>query len=173
MKVTIVSPEKTLYEGEVEGVKLPGTLGRFEVLKGHAPIISTLVAGTVECACDEQNHNITKKNIVPCVYSFNMRKINAYEISSTCGSADIEAQAYCKSVDNATEHAYKQDIFCKNVWRKDINKHTGKYNYHDWVDGKLLTDVAVCNVGGENVQCYIEYCKWDADMKEAQFDCLK
>ena len=53
MKVTIVSPEKTLYEGEVEGVKLPGTLGRFEVLKGHAPIISTLVAGTVECISNE------------------------------------------------------------------------------------------------------------------------
>ena len=49
MKVTIVSPEKTLYEGEVEGVKLPGTL----VLKGHAPIISTLVAGTVECIGNE------------------------------------------------------------------------------------------------------------------------
>lgn len=27
MKVTIVSPEKTLFEGEVEGVKLPGTKG--------------------------------------------------------------------------------------------------------------------------------------------------
>ncbi len=53
MKVTIVSPEKTLYEGDVEGVKLPGTLGRFEVLKGHAPIISTLVAGTVECIGNE------------------------------------------------------------------------------------------------------------------------
>lgn len=49
MKVTIVSPEKTLYEGEAEGVKLPGTQGRFEVLQGHAPIISTLAAGTVEC----------------------------------------------------------------------------------------------------------------------------
>lgn len=49
MKVTIVSPEKTLYEGEAEGVKLPGTQGRFEVLQGHAPIISTLTAGTVEC----------------------------------------------------------------------------------------------------------------------------
>ena len=95
-----------------------------------------------------------------------MRKINAYEIGSACGSADIEAQAYCKSVDNSAKYAYKQDIFCKNVWRKDINKHTGKYNYHDWVDGKLLADVAVCNVGGENVKCHIEYCKWDADIKK-------
>lgn len=49
MKVIIVSPEKTLYEGEATGVKLPGTKGRFEVLEGHAPIISTLAAGKVVC----------------------------------------------------------------------------------------------------------------------------
>lgn len=49
MKVTIVSPEKTLYDAEAEGVKLPGASGRFEILQGHAPIISTLTAGTVEC----------------------------------------------------------------------------------------------------------------------------
>ena len=39
MKVTIVSPEKTLYEAEADGVKFPGALGQFEVLNGHAPII--------------------------------------------------------------------------------------------------------------------------------------
>lgn len=49
MKVSIVSPEKTLYEGEATGVKLPGEAGRFEVLENHAPIISTLAAGKVVC----------------------------------------------------------------------------------------------------------------------------
>ncbi len=49
MKVTVVSPEKTLYTGEAEGVKLPGELGRFEVLENHAPLISTLVEGRVQC----------------------------------------------------------------------------------------------------------------------------
>ena len=49
MKVTIVSPEKTLFQGEADGVKLPGAQGKFEVLNGHAPLISTLAAGTVEC----------------------------------------------------------------------------------------------------------------------------
>lgn len=39
MKVTIVSPEKILYEGDAESIKLPGTKGRFEVLNRHAPII--------------------------------------------------------------------------------------------------------------------------------------
>lgn len=49
MRVTIVSPEKTLFEGVCTGVKLPGELGSFEVLEGHAPIISTLSAGLVSC----------------------------------------------------------------------------------------------------------------------------
>lgn len=53
MKVTIVSPEKTLFEGEVDGVKLPGAQGQFEVLKGHAPLISTLTNGKVECLGNE------------------------------------------------------------------------------------------------------------------------
>lgn len=49
MKVIIVSPEKKLFEGEASGVKLPGSKGRFEVLDRHAPIISTLKEGIVEC----------------------------------------------------------------------------------------------------------------------------
>lgn len=47
MKVRIVSPETTLYDGQADSVKLPGEAGRFEVLQGHAPIISTLTQGTV------------------------------------------------------------------------------------------------------------------------------
>jgi len=49
LRVSIVSPEETLYEGEVESIVVPGEKGRFEVLRNHAPIISTLVAGSVVC----------------------------------------------------------------------------------------------------------------------------
>lgn len=47
LHVTIVSPEKTLYEGNAEGVELPGKKGRFEVLRNHAPIVSILSSGVV------------------------------------------------------------------------------------------------------------------------------
>lgn len=46
--LVIVSPERTLYEGEVRAVILPGELGKFEVLKDHAPLISSLAAGEVK-----------------------------------------------------------------------------------------------------------------------------
>lgn len=48
LKLKIVSPEKVEYTGEAESVNVPGTLGLFEILTGHAPIISSLQQGTVE-----------------------------------------------------------------------------------------------------------------------------
>jgi len=47
MKVTIVSPERTLYAGEATAVHLPGVKGNFEALDRHAPIITILAAGQV------------------------------------------------------------------------------------------------------------------------------
>lgn len=47
--ITIVSPEKTLFSGEAEVVKVPGVKGAFEILANHAPIISILGKGKVEC----------------------------------------------------------------------------------------------------------------------------
>ncbi len=48
LKLKIVSPERVEFTGEVESVKVPGTRGEFEILKDHAPIISTLQHGKVE-----------------------------------------------------------------------------------------------------------------------------
>ncbi len=48
LKLKIVSPEKIEFTGEVESVLVPGTLGSFEILNDHAPIISSLQTGIVE-----------------------------------------------------------------------------------------------------------------------------
>ncbi len=47
MKLTIVSPEKKIFEGVANSVTVPGTKGAFEILENHAPIISSLQAGKV------------------------------------------------------------------------------------------------------------------------------
>ena len=47
MYLEIVSPEATLFSGEVESVIVPGTAGSFQMLNNHAPIVSTLKEGTV------------------------------------------------------------------------------------------------------------------------------
>jgi len=47
MTLEILTPDKKVYEGEVTAVTVPGTLGSFQILKDHAPIISTLEDGPV------------------------------------------------------------------------------------------------------------------------------
>ena len=49
----IISPERTLVHESVGSVELPGTLGRFEVLKDHAPLISSLEKGSIVYKMDE------------------------------------------------------------------------------------------------------------------------
>lgn len=45
MLLEIITPEKKVFQGEVNSVQFPGTNGKFEVLNNHAPIISTLTKG--------------------------------------------------------------------------------------------------------------------------------
>ncbi|MCR5548609.1 MAG: F0F1 ATP synthase subunit epsilon [Bacteroidales bacterium] len=47
LTVRILTPEGTLFEGAAEAVFLPGMKGAFEVLPGHAPLISTLDRGEI------------------------------------------------------------------------------------------------------------------------------
>lgn len=48
MLLEIITPDKKIYAGEVSSVSVPGTDGRFQLLESHAPIISTLLNGTVK-----------------------------------------------------------------------------------------------------------------------------
>ena len=47
IRLEIITPEETIVSTDVCKVFLPGTIGPFEVLKDHAPIISSLEAGTI------------------------------------------------------------------------------------------------------------------------------
>lgn len=48
MFLEIITPDKKLFTGEVKLIQVPGTKGSFEILKNHAPIISTLEQGTIK-----------------------------------------------------------------------------------------------------------------------------
>tara|TARA_B100000767_G_scaffold222827_1_gene211612 strand:- start:3966 stop:4244 length:279 start_codon:yes stop_codon:yes gene_type:complete len=48
MYLEIISPEATLFSGDVESLSVPGTDGSFQVLENHAAIVSTLVNGKIE-----------------------------------------------------------------------------------------------------------------------------
>ncbi len=45
---SLVSPERELFNGDVDQVDAPGTEGDFGVLPGHAPFMTTLKEGRVK-----------------------------------------------------------------------------------------------------------------------------
>jgi len=48
MLLEIIAPDHQLYTGEVDLVQVPGSKGSFQILKNHAPIISTLDQGQIK-----------------------------------------------------------------------------------------------------------------------------
>ncbi len=48
MRLEIVTPDKHLYDGKINLIRIPGTKGSFAILKNHAPIISTLEPGRIK-----------------------------------------------------------------------------------------------------------------------------
>ncbi len=48
MVVDVITPDKTLFSGELELVRAPGIDGTFEVLDHHAPLVSILIKGTLK-----------------------------------------------------------------------------------------------------------------------------
>lgn len=57
MKLDIITPDETIYSGEVSLVQLPGTDGLFEILNNHAPMISVLKKGKIKI---KDNHKKIK-----------------------------------------------------------------------------------------------------------------
>ena len=66
MHLEIVSPEATLFSGEVTSVTVPGVMGEFEMLNNHAPIISLLKEGNVkingDITLEEEVENLFNKS---------------------------------------------------------------------------------------------------------------
>jgi F-type H+-transporting ATPase subunit epsilon len=58
MRIEIITPDKKIYDGEIKSVRVPGKKGSFQVLKDHAPIISTLDGGPVRMVDQENNEVI-------------------------------------------------------------------------------------------------------------------
>jgi len=57
-KFELVSPERLLLSAQVEQVVVPGSEGYFTVLKGHAPLMSTMKPGVVEVTREGESQRI-------------------------------------------------------------------------------------------------------------------
>lgn len=62
MLAEVITPDKTLFKGDVDMVEVPGTKGRFQVLNNHAPIISSLSKGEIIIDKNGKNQQIFSIN---------------------------------------------------------------------------------------------------------------
>jgi F-type H+-transporting ATPase subunit epsilon len=54
-QIEIVTPQKVHFSGEIVSVTAPGELGQFQVMKNHAPLLSSLTKGKVKLALADRS----------------------------------------------------------------------------------------------------------------------
>ena len=59
VNLEIITPEKVVYEDTVDLITVPGTKGSFQVLKDHAPLMSTIDIGIVSVVKDNETIHFT------------------------------------------------------------------------------------------------------------------
>ncbi len=47
INLEIITPEKIIYKDSVDSITIPGSKGMFQVLKDHAPLMSTIEIGVI------------------------------------------------------------------------------------------------------------------------------
>ena len=83
MFLEIVSPEATLFSGEVSSVTLPGVNGSFQILNQHAPIVSLLGQGQLKF--EGQNLKFSKQNLP----KFQKLNESCYALSINSGTIEM------------------------------------------------------------------------------------
>jgi len=57
LTLEIITPDGSFYNGSVTSATFPGTMGTFQVLNNHAPIISALDKGPLSYVNQEGKHS--------------------------------------------------------------------------------------------------------------------
>ncbi|MFH2036053.1 MAG: ATP synthase F1 subunit epsilon [Candidatus Zixiibacteriota bacterium] len=85
--LTIVTPEKIFYEGEVSSVIVPGSEGYLGVLTDHAPLITAIIPGKVSLTDAEKN-----EIFMAVSYGF-------FEVSGNKATLLADSVEYVKDID--------------------------------------------------------------------------
>ena len=62
MQLDIITPDVTLYSGEVSLIQVPGIDGSLEMLNHHAPLISILKKGKIKIIDQDKNQQFFEVN---------------------------------------------------------------------------------------------------------------
>ena len=59
INLEIITPEKIIYKDSIDSITVPGTKGMFQVLKDHAPLMSTIEIGVITFKKNDENKYLT------------------------------------------------------------------------------------------------------------------
>jgi F-type H+-transporting ATPase subunit epsilon len=59
MRVTVISPESAVFDGEADSVIAPAFDGKIGILANHAPLMTTLGTGTLTVRAGNMTHRFT------------------------------------------------------------------------------------------------------------------
>ena len=114
LRFHLVSPEAELFAGDVDQVVVPGALGDFGVLPGHAPFMSTIRPGAITIMDGETRRrvfidggfaDVTAEGLtILAEFAVDVADINAETVASDLSHAE-KALA---NADDATERAGAQ-----------------------------------------------------------------
>jgi F-type H+-transporting ATPase subunit epsilon len=86
-KLSIVTPEKVFYEGDVSSLIVPGSEGYLGVLTDHAPLITATVPGKVMCR-DAEGHELA----MACSFGF-------FEVSANHATLLVDSVEFVSDID--------------------------------------------------------------------------
>ena len=98
INVEIITPDKSAFKGEAKSITLPGTLGNFQVLPDHAPLLSSLEIGKIkiEFSNDKKEEYVTSGGTVEVRNNKIIVLVDSFE---TLSEIDVERarEAYLRA----------------------------------------------------------------------------
>ena len=93
MFLEIVTPESSIFQGDVETVTVPGVDGEFQMLNNHAPIVSLLQEGKVKFSGDISIEEAFQNKFTEGVK-------NSFELLINSGTIELKENKIIILVDN-------------------------------------------------------------------------
>jgi len=95
INLEIITPEKIIYKDSVDSITVPGTKGMFQVLKDHAPLMSTIEIGVITLKKNDKNtHFTTAGGTIEVLNNNVMILADSVEV---VGDIDIERAEHAKT----------------------------------------------------------------------------
>ncbi|HOI29833.1 MAG TPA: ATP synthase F1 subunit epsilon [Melioribacteraceae bacterium] len=100
LNVEIITPSKSAFAGKVKSISLPGTLGNFQVLFNHAPLLSTFEIGRIKIVDlnDKESEYATGGGTVEVLANKILVLADSFE-----SKEDIDIERAARSLERAKE----------------------------------------------------------------------